>query len=453
MIFGRNHRKGKNGVDGEHGHSHLHPRQFAVESQLPAMRSILLALGALTLLACGIYPVLSGRFAFWNSGPISNSHKLIEKDCKKCHAEPFQRVQDAQCLNCHELSDHAAGIGEFSRQHGQLVHSCGDCHMEHNEDHGLLVKDAAFCVNCHGTLPKLQASSQLLAVSHFSNHPQFRVSVKNDSGVTERVSLDDRGKIVDQAQIKLNHAIHLKAGLRGPAGPITLTCQSCHQLDTDFKKIRPISFDSHCRDCHNLGFDERLPEVQVPHGNAEAVYPALFTEYSKLLLPGADRSVADEAVSRRFPQAIIPQQKLGLGGIAEVAQSARDAEKQLFTKTGCFLCHTYKQKEPSEQTPGGSLYEIVEPRIPAVWLPAARFSHGAHEEFSCESCHSDTRNSTETKDVLLPKIQLCRDCHQQGAGPGRVESGCGECHSYHVALGFPNEKKHSIAEYLRGLMR
>jgi len=429
-------------------------KRFRLESNLPSIKTLVIVLSSVTLVACGVYPLVTKHFSLWNSGPISNAHRLIESDCKKCHSEPFKRVQDKECLTCHALSEHSKDLASFVEKHTDLNVRCSTCHMEHNGDRGLLLKDADFCVNCHGDMKGLKGDSELLSVSHFNSHPQFRIKVAGEPGKTERVSLDDQTRVKDNTKIKLNHSVHLKAGLRGKNGPVDLTCRSCHQIDGDFKKIKPISFDSHCRDCHSLGFDERLPDAQVPHGDSEAVYPALFTEYSKLMLGG--EVIRDTSnLERQFPSSDhgVSIEALKPKDLAAVEDSARDAEKLLFTKTGCYLCHSYKEKDPNECTKTGSRYLIDKPEIPEVWLPAARFSHGAHEEFSCESCHKNVANSTETTDVLIPGIALCRDCHQQDAKPGYVESGCGECHSYHAALGFPNEKKQSISDYLRSLTR
>ena len=136
-----------------------------------------------------------------------------------------------------------------------------------------------------------------------------------------------------------------------------------------------------------------------------------------------------------------------------VASSARDAEHELFTRTGCFLCHSYAEKPEQDRTDTNSHFTVSKPNIPDIWLPAARFSHGAHEEFSCESCHEKTRQSTKTTDVLLPHKKLCQECHSQEKREGYVTSGCAECHSYHDALGIPREKKQSIDDYLRFLTR
>ncbi len=429
--------------------------QLRVESYLPPMRYLVFGTAVVTFVACALYPLISRNFLAWNSGPISNSHSLIAKDCQKCHSEPFAPVQDKECMTCHAMSEHSKEYASFTSKHPHLEVRCGVCHMEHNGDHGLLLNDSQFCTTCHSSMKALKPDTSLHNVSDIASHPQFHISVRRDDGTEERVSIADKAKAVDRAQIKLNHAVHLKEGLRGKDGPVTLRCNSCHQLAEDFKGIKPISFDSHCRDCHSLGFDERIPDAQVPHGDAEAVFPALFTEYTKFLAlegGGAAKPRTADEPARLFPSSKPKEAQLPIN-VLSVAENARAAETQLFTRTGCFLCHSYAEKSQSERTDTNSHYTIPKPNIPSVWLPKARFSHGAHEEFSCESCHEKTRNSAETTDVLLPEIALCRQCHAQSEGPGAVESGCAECHSYHDALGFPEQKKQTISDYLNSLTR
>lgn len=429
--------------------------ELQLESYLPPMRYLLYGVAVVTFIACALYPLVSRNFLSWNSGPISNSHQLIAKDCQKCHAEPFVPVQDKECMVCHNMSEHSKELVSFTSKHPDLNLRCGACHMEHNGDHGLLLNDAQFCTSCHATMKDLKPDATILNVSHIATHPQFQVSVANEQGVIERVRIDDAARAIDRTQIKLNHQVHLQEGLRGKDGPVTLQCSSCHQLEENFRGMKPISFNAHCRDCHGLGFDERMPDAQVPHGDSEAVFPALFTEYTKLLALGGGDSVKPRAVeepTRLFPSSKPKEASLPIN-VLSVAESARAAETQLFTRTGCFLCHSYSEKPQSERTDTNSHYLIPAPKIPSVWLPKARFSHGAHEEFSCESCHEKTRKSSKTTDILLPEISLCRQCHAQGQGPGSVESGCAECHSYHDPLGFPDQKKQTIADYLNSLTR
>jgi hypothetical protein len=429
--------------------------QLRIENYLPKMSYLVFGVMTVCFVVAGLYPFAMGNFLPFNSGPISNSHALIAKDCQACHRTPFIPVQDSECTACHSMSEHAKNFEAFTSTHPNLSLRCGQCHMEHNGDHGLLLNDSQFCTSCHATMSTHASDTQVMNVVSINTHPQFRVSVENERGEIERVALDDSAKLKDGAQIKLNHSLHLQEGLRGRDGPVTLSCNSCHQLADNFRTIKPISFDAHCRDCHALTFDENMPDAQVPHGDAEAVYPALLTEYSKLIALGGGvlrREQEREDVGRMFPSTR-PKDASSIVVRGSAVDNARNAERQLFTKTGCFLCHSYSEKDPTEKTEINSHFHVQEPRIPDVWLTKARFSHGAHEPFTCESCHEGTRNSTKTRDVLLPKVELCQQCHAEGKGPGYVESGCAECHSYHDALGFPDEKKQTIADYLHSLTR
>jgi len=63
------------------------------------------------------------------------------------------------------------------------------------------------------------------------------------------------------------------------------------------------------------------------------------------------------------------------------------------------------------------------------WMPHAKFDHGAHEGFTCVSCHAKVLKSTEASDILLPGIETCKKCH--APGPEHAESRCFECHTYH----------------------
>ncbi len=420
------------------------------------MWRLCLGVGVIGFVAFVVYPLGSNDLRSWNSGPISNSHKLIESDCQKCHVEPFTRVQDRECLSCHEMTKHAQRFDQFTAKHQGLEMRCATCHAEHKSELGLINKESDFCVGCHGSMTKLDPRAGVLDVAALSSHPQFRVSVQDSAGVEKRVPVDDNLQARDQTQIKLNHKIHLEPGLRGKDGPVTLQCASCHQIDKDFKTLKPISFDAHCRDCHSLGFDERLPYAEVPHGDSDAVYPALFTEYTKMLLLGDDESLPSRAkdLPRLMPNgAALPNPTPRSGDVSTVVQSARDAEKQLFTRTGCFLCHSFSERPEQDRTATNSRYMVKKPAIPGSWYTRARFSHGAHEEFSCESCHSKTRQSVKTEDLLIPGKEECLKCHAEGDTEGYVRSGCAECHSYHDAIGIPEEKKQSIDDYLRGLTR
>ncbi len=426
-----------------------------VESYLPRMRTLSVVFALIVFVGWALIPLFRGRYDSWNSGPISNAHKTIERDCQRCHSQPFQPVQDKECLSCHSMSEHAKGHQKFITAHPNDEIRCAECHMEHNGDAGLVSRDSRTCQSCHGTMESLSKETSVLNVVDFARHPQFRLSVTQPDGTQKRIRIDDRINAKDTTPLKLNHAVHLKVGLRGPNGPVNLQCNACHELAVDERSMKQISFDRHCRDCHSLGFDERLPNTQLPHGDSETIYPLLFAEYSKLLLLENGEALEDSKnVLRAMPQGTeLPTAKDLSPEAIKVQKAARLAEEEVFTRTGCYLCHTYSEKPVSELRGDQTRYLITKPNVPAVWLTKARFDHGAHENISCESCHEKTRTSTETSEVLLPGIETCRDCHVEGERAGYVRSDCAQCHVYHMALELPAEKKQKLSDYLHSLTR
>ena len=114
------------------------------------------------------------------------------------------------------------------------------------------------------------------------------------------------------------------------------------------------------------------------------------------------------------------------GGGSEAAVPGGWAAAQLATiepgvfKQRCEYCHTLERE-------GDALPQVAPPAILSRWLPHARFDHGAHRPVACAECHKAAA-STETRDVLLPSIATCRECHTPRAG---ARTGCVECHRYH----------------------
>jgi hypothetical protein len=72
--------------------------------------------------------------------------------------------------------------------------------------------------------------------------------------------------------------------------------------------------------------------------------------------------------------------------------------------------------------------EFLKTAIPPRWLPHSRFNHGVHRVLSCRECHGKAEQSTRTADVLLPRMNTCRECHRLTDG---ARTGCVECHVYH----------------------
>ena len=81
---------------------------------------------------------------------------------------------------------------------------------------------------------------------------------------------------------------------------------------------------------------------------------------------------------------------------------------------------TAEARQPSE-----AIYPVARHRI--------RFSHAAHHEIRCESCHASVRKSIAPRDRNLPAEAACRPCHSKWTRKKDVEKTgdprrCGTCH-------------------------
>lgn len=389
-------------------------------------------IGILAVAAFSAYPYFSENKMSWSSGTLTNHHRMIETNCGSCHEGNFSKVNDAKCQSCHQLSEHAKAFSDASSAHKDLMQRpCVDCHREHEGEQALIAKQSTLCTTCHATIKTVLADSKLADVSSWEEHPEFALPA------------------IDSTRLKLNHELHLKPGLRGKDGPVTLACGDCHALTTDRRSIQPITMEKNCSSCHPLGFDERLPDAAVPHGKPDLVYAYLYAEYAKLLLD-PDNSSASEGFRQRPGEqreaAANPAFARG-----EIVKLARSAEQELFTRTACKLCHEIQTLSDVSSESKRSRFEVLEPNLPSSWMPASHFSHGAHDEVACESCHHDVQTSTKTQDILLPKIKDCKACHAGHSVAGKIASNCIDCHSFHDSLPLDSTKKRSLENIVTSL--
>ncbi len=403
---------------------------LSVSASLPALRTVVLFTVVASLILFGLVPLSGIGTQSWSTGPLHSAHRMIESKCQSCHDSSFSRVKDSQCQVCHKLTEHSKRFADLTPHTEALQRPCISCHSEHHGNEGLKPKSSKLCAECHNTLSTLAPNSKFEDRADFDGHPKFKLPQR------------------DLSAIKLNHATHLAPGIRGPQGPTTLSCRDCHRVAGDFETIVPISFENNCRSCHSLGFDDRLPGDEVPHGSADDVYNFIYAEYAKLYLLEQDNQSSTAIFPRQKPGSApfsVEERKEFSRSVIE--SESRSAEQMLFTKTGCFLCHDVSKKSDlrtprvSAMIPPVSNFEIKKPEIPSRWLPAARFGHGAHEEMRCQSCHKGVEKSHETSDVLIPQIENCRDCHMASAEKDKVKSDCVMCHSYHDSLPLDQKQK------------
>src|SRR5438093_119739 len=339
-----------------------------------------------------------GDQRIYTSGPLSTGHAMFGTQCADCHgpgraAAPggtptsafFVRVSDRACLACHDAPVHHESQAFDPR--------CASCHVEHKGAVWLAAPASHQCSQCHADLTRMSRTPPTVAprVRDFgSSHPEFAVAVK-EQNVVRRVPLNRGAELKDLAQVKLNHQKHLKVGLKGldelrtlkgpfrileKAGGLQLACAFCHQPEASRASMQPISYIRHCGPgCHPLPADaeKETPSPRAPSPSA--------LEWASAQLQGAER---------------------------------------VMFKQKCEFCHTLSSAPDR-------LPRVAPTAIPARWLPHSVFDHGAHRPLACTECHKATA-STDTTDVLLPSITVCRECHRQGGG---ARAGCVECHIYH----------------------
>src|SRR5258707_2343822 len=147
------------------------------------------------------WDALSGKQAY-NAGPLARGHKIVTNDCQACHAQPGfwgMKTSDMACVKCHDAPVHQA------KQ--TFTPECTACHVEHEGAFRLAETSDASCTQCHADLKVKEGKIDFaLNIKSFSSgHPEF-AAIRP-------------GHAPDPGTIKLNHQIHLKADLAGPAAP------------------------------------------------------------------------------------------------------------------------------------------------------------------------------------------------------------------------------------------
>lgn len=432
-----------------------------------------------TLVAVVLIGVFHREDVYMN-GPLAPAHRLFTRDCILCHrgtgnegcpsgveqmslernpvrAERtllhavdrrwrfWRDVSDAACLSCHSAGRHHAGELFTPR--------CAQCHPEHRGQAVLSRPRDEGCLTCHADLKTTTGRTEIVLqegrrITDFaSDHPEFAVVLKDGERRVRRRLSDPLG-VNDQTALGLNHRVHLKPGLFGPERqPVHLTCEDCHQVDGQGAYMGPIRYERHCMACHLLEFDARFqrqsrrreealaayragtfaeyqaarPDAYpvVPHGDPARIRSFLQDRYAEYLLENPDlaKRVAI-SVEGRLPRRGA-YKHLSVPARLWVDAQVAGAEKLLYRKT-CRECHQVREQP-------GELPRIVKPEIPSRWFSHSRFRHKAHRELSCLSCHARASTSEATKDVLLPGIAVCRQCH----APGKAPADCAACHLYH----------------------
>jgi predicted CXXCH cytochrome family protein len=444
----------------------------------PVLAAVLVLTGAVA--AAGVAFVVRkapGPRAAFQAAPVSTPHALFADRCEVCHDEGrafmtalrlwpgaahASSVSDQACLQCHPAGGHNPRSPHFVNADTGQSKNCTQCHREHRGDAALSRLPDAFCTQCHADLQVKDGKPCFYAnIRRFdADHPDFGAWRK--------------GGLTDPGTVHFSHKAHLdlatgfahipperveatwaKANIREARKIDEQGCAYCHKMDEAGRYMRPIRYQDHCAACHPL-----LPQLQpgawpedVESGftqtplhhpgrgeDAAAVRGELLERFSRLPTPNLPPAGDDELRPFFLNRPVPPlgdgkRRALGAGIAADAALFSPDAQKAAVlpgfeglvnfnVNVGCAYCH--------EEAPGRGQDDLPVYKFPQLldrWFPHARFDHRAHRMMKCADCHAEAEASTDNKDVLLPKIGNCRQCH--GAAGGKARSDCLECHTYH----------------------
>jgi len=368
----------------------------------------------------------------WTSGALHSAHGNLEVACEACHEQPFRRVRNEQCLDCHATTLHQHVPADHPAAADMTADRCTTCHVEHDEPSNLVQLDTRICSDCHAEPQSHGAGPKAQPVTDFvSQHPDFQISLLTAPDWKMTRARLGESEIVEKSNLEFTHAAHLNPkGIKAPQGEVVMECTDCHTPTESGTSFKPIEMEQHCGSCHTLGFDPAEPKRTVPHGEPALVMQTLIDHYSRRFLSGYSDTVA--AASGAAP----PGASLSASARARVLGSAKQRANQvaadIFERRICADCHTVTRGG----TPAEPLWSVAPVKLTQTFMPKAQFDHAAHAtgEATCETCHA-AADSKVASDVLMPQIKVCRDCHggETGTegGQARIASPCASCHVYH----------------------
>lgn len=396
----------------------------------------------------------------WTSGPISESHAMIQDDCGACHLRPFQMVANNACLACHATVENHTDVDRHPSMALDNMR-CAHCHKEHNGGAAPTETASTACATCHADIKAIAPDSQMADIHGFAtDHTPFKMAVvvgvgQGENGnlvpQVERVPFDPENPPSEGSGLKFPHATHLaEGGVLSPTGRVELKCGSCHEPDASGNLMTPVRFDEDCAGCHKMTFNAAGIERELPHAKEDEV-ARILTDYfiAAALEGGVTTPNAPEPVTRKRRRiagentAQVREAQLSDSdrGIA-IEWAKQEAVQQMDTIFGTRLCGTCHEARKTEDEAGTARWQVMPAILQRHWMPRARFDHAPHKVMDCTTCHN-APESTRASDVLMPGIALCQGCHQ---GEGKIDgarSECVDCHEYHIPGRTPMSPVHA----------
>jgi hypothetical protein len=359
----------------------------------------------------------------------------------------------------------------FQRAFNHPNDRCASCHLEHIDGKGPPPSVGAppapihaiptlmtthKCADCHSALKERLGDTPLIDTPDWGRHPDFRPMVTAYPGAPmasaypaptprfERISLT--GRPTENNGLIFSHKIHLDpaggvARMAQELGPLkgyggALDCAGCHRPDASGKGFVPIEMTRDCSACHSLAYAKVGGQLQMlPHGEPDKVVEAIRGFYA-----GGGRSSAAEADNTRHLPGFMEAMRQAMGHFTSgfsTPAGVSDGVRRVFSQGGvCTECHAVLRPADSSSLN----YRIAAVYLNDRYLPRGDFNHGipqhnkdAQGKSTCANCH-DARQSDDAREVMLPRLSACADCH--GKSPKQTamaaSSDCTECHSYHA---------------------
>ncbi len=383
--------------------------------------------------------------AAWLSGPMSRAHAGLAEDCSACHLRPFEMTTNESCLACHaEVAQH----GEVANHPVLALDNfrCAACHKEHVGGDAPIERASTICTDCHLNLKSFSPETTLLNVGDFGKeHPQFRptlvTGVENVDGelkpITVRAPLDAQYPLKEVSGLKFPHDVHLnKDGVRGLGRASDKTwdmgCASCHVAEADGSLMRPIEMERDCGYCHELTFKPDNLDVlrELPHAKPTQVAEIIHDYYSARVLEGGVTVPGAPDGARRRPGTSMSNEDRA-ESLQWAAQQAENELKAIMETRLCGDCHI-AAADAEKDARGRTVWRVEGALLQRHWMPKSFFEHGPHFAMDCVGCHEATA-SKESSDVLMPRIEICQDCHLgEQAGATTASSECLACHGFHI---------------------
>jgi len=395
-------------------------------------------------------------------GPTHHDTQMFEPACRTCHVEHKGRVvlatlDDVHCTRCHRDLETAGAATNFDTKitrfvggHPEFAVQVGDRRVR--LDRGADVKDTANILLNHQKHVKvgLKGLDQLRQLRGPRGIGETAKGLQLSCGFCHET---DASRAMIQPVSYARHcgpACHELdfdgrfAGVMAPHDTPAIvhgvlktlfleTFEACQSPDVATAQSREA--DTRRAQCGDLGLSARTeappssapagdqPEGEPPRGGrllrrsapeTKEEPPADQPRGRRLLRGGAASEGAAERDAGRA-QKDTP----GRSALAWVSAELPGAENLLF-KQKCQFCHVKNDQGK------GPLPEYLPTRIPVRWLRHAVFDHGVHRPIQCVECHK-ANTSTQTADVLMPSVSVCRECHRSGS----ARTACVECHVYH----------------------